>query len=90
MGNLNHISSVKKANAVIKSVEILWKEGKTLKDYITQGLKTGRQERILKGQSTYLPNDILKMNKKGFSTRNIANFLELDINFVKNAVAKQI
>ena len=35
---------MKKANAVVESVETLWKEGKTLKDYITQGLKTGRQE----------------------------------------------
>ena len=41
MGNLSHINSVKKANAVVESVETLWKEGKTLKDYITQGLKQG-------------------------------------------------
>ena len=44
MGNLSHINSMKKANAVVESVETLWKEGKTLKDYITQGLITGRQE----------------------------------------------
>ena len=33
MGNLSHINSMKKANAVVESVETLWKEGKTLKDY---------------------------------------------------------
>ena len=106
MGNLSHINSYKKATAVVESVEILWKEGKTIKDYITQGLKTGRQEGrqagiqegIQKGiqegkqegQLTNLTNIILKMNKKGFSTNDIANILEVDINFVKNAIAKQI
>ena len=106
MGNLSHINSYKKANAVVESVEILWKEGKTIKDYITQGLKTGRQEGrqagiqegiqkgiqegIQEGQLTNLTNIILKMNKKGFSTNDIANILEVDINFVKNAIAKQI
>ena len=49
MGNLSHINSYKKATAVVESVEILWKEGKTIKDYITQGLITGRQEGIHEG-----------------------------------------
>ena len=114
MGNLSHINSMKKANAVVESVETLWKEGKTLKDYITQGVKIGiqegiqegiqkgiqkgiqegkqegKQEGIQEGQLTNLTNIILKMNKKGFSTNDIANILEVDINFVKNAIAKQI
>ena len=49
MGNLSHINSMKKANAVVESVETLWKEGKTLKDYITQGIKIGIQEGIQEG-----------------------------------------
>ena len=49
MGNLSHINSYKKATAVVESVETLWKEGKTLKDYITQGIKIGIQEGIQEG-----------------------------------------
>ena len=61
MGNLSHINSMKKANAVVESVETLWKEGKTLKDYITQGLITGRQE----GRQEGIQEGIQKGIQKG-------------------------
>ena len=72
MGNLSHINSMKKANAVVESVEILWKEGKTIKDYITQGLKAGRQEGmhegIQKGRQEGIQEGIQKGRQEGILT----------------------
>ena len=65
MGNLSHINSMKKANAVVESVETLWKEGKTLKDYITQGLITGRQEGRQEGKQEGIQEGIQKGIQKG-------------------------
>ncbi|MCX8480616.1 MAG: hypothetical protein ORN58_01725, partial [Sediminibacterium sp.] len=77
MGNLSHINSVKKANAVVESVEILWKEGKTIKDYITKGLITGRQE------------SILNLHKKGYNAPQIAHLLDFELEFVKKIIDKK-
>ena len=76
MGNLSHINSMKKANAVVESVETLWKEGKTLKDYITLGLKTGRQE------------SILNLHKKGYKAPQIADLLDFELDFVEKIIDK--
>ena len=96
MGNLSHINSVKKANAVVESVETLWKEGKTLKDYITQGLKTGRQEGIQEGiqkgkqegRQEGRQESILNLHKKGYKAPQIADLLDFELAFVEKIIDK--
>ena len=92
MGNLSHINSMKKANAVVESVETLWKEGKTLKDYITQGLKTGRQEGrqegIQEGIQKGMEKSISNLHKKGFNTTQIADLLDFELAFVEKFIDK--
>ena len=68
MGNLSHINSMKKANAVVESVETLWKEGKTLKDYITQGIKIGIQEGIQEGIQKGIQKGIQEGKQEGLLT----------------------
>ena len=86
MGNLSHINSYKKANAVVESVETLWKEGKTLKDYITQGLKTGRQEGIQEGIQKGMEKSILNLHKKGYKAPQIADLLDFELAFVEKII----
>ena len=86
MGNLSHINSMKKANAVVESVETLWKEGKTLKDYITQGLKTGRQEGLLTGIEKGRQESILNLHKKGYNAAQIADLLDFELAFVEKII----
>ena len=96
MGNLSHINSMKKANAVVESVETLWKEGKTLKDYITQGLKTGRQEGIQEGiqkgkqegRQEGRQESILNLHKKGYKAPQIADLLDFELAFVEKIIDK--
>ena len=104
MGNLSHINSVKKANAVVESVETLWKEGKTLKDYITQGLITGRQEGIREGIQEGIQKgiqkgkhegrqegrqeSILNLHKKGYKAPKIADLLDFELAFVEKIIDK--
>ena len=93
MGNLSHINSYKKATAVVESVEILWKEGKTIKDYITQGLITGRQEGmekgIQKGKQEGMEKSILNLHKKGYKAPQIADLLDFELAFVKKIIDKK-
>ena len=88
MGNLSHINSVKKANAVVESVETLWKEGKTLKDYITQGLITGRQEGKQEGIQEGMEKSILNLHKKGYKAPQIADLLDFELAFVEKIIDK--
>ena len=104
MGNLSHINSYKKATAVVESVETLWKEGKTLKDYITQGIKIGIQEGIQKGiqkgiqegkQEGLLTGiekgrqeSILNLHKKGYKAPQIADLLDFELAFVEKIIDK--
>ena len=96
MGNLSHINSVKKANAVVESVETLWKEGKTLKDYISQGIKIGIQEGIhegiqkgkQEGIQEGMEKSILNLHKKGFNTTQIADLLDFELAFVEKIIDK--
>ena len=84
MGNLSHINSMKKANAVVESVETLWKEGKTLKDYIARGKKEGRQEGIQEGRQ----EPILNLHKKGYKAPQIADLLDFELAFVEKIIDK--
>ena len=100
MGNLSHINSVKKANAVVESVETLWKEGKTLKDYITQGLITGRQEGKQEGIQEGIQKgkhdgrqegrqeSILNLHKKGYKAPQISDLLDFELAFVEKIIDK--
>ena len=100
MGNLSHINSYKKANAVVKSVEILWKEGKTLKDYITQGVKIGIQKGIQEGiqkgklegiltcMEKVMQTSILNLYKKGYNAPQIADLLDFELAFVEKIIDK--
>ena len=92
MGNLSHINSMKKANAVVESVETLWKEGKTLKDYITQGIKIGiqegKQEGLLTGIEKGRQESILNLHKKGYKAPKIANLLDFELAFVEKIIDK--
>ena len=88
MGNLSHINSVKKANAVVESVETLWKEGKTLKDYITQGLKAGRQEGRQEGIQEGMEKSILNLHKKGYKAPQISDLLDFELAFVEKIIVK--
>ena len=85
MGNLSHINSMKKANAVVESVETLWKEGKTLKDYIARGKKEGRQEGIQEG----MEKSILNLHKKGYKAPQIADLLDFELAFVEKIIDKK-
>ena len=101
MGNLSHINSMKKANAVVESVETLWKEGKTLKDYITQGLITGRQEGKQEGIQEGIQKgkhegrqegrqeSILNLHKKGYNATKIADLLDFELAFVEKIIDKK-
>ena len=92
MGNLSHINSMKKANAVVESVETLWKEGKTLKDYIARGKKEGRQEGIQEGKhegrQEGRQESILNLHKKGYKAPQIADLLDFELNFVEKIIDK--
>ena len=88
MGNLSHINSMKKANAVVESVETLWKEGKTIKDYITQGLITGRQEGKHEGRQEGRQESILNLHKKGYKAPQIADLLDFELAFVEKIIDK--
>ena len=88
MGNLSHINSVKKANAVVESVETLWKEGKTLKDYITQGIKIGIQEGKHEGIQEGMEKSILNLHKKGYKAPQIADLLDFELAFVEKIIDK--
>ena len=96
MGNLSHINSYKKATAVVESVETLWKEGKTLKDYIARGKKEGRQEGrqegIQKGKhegrQEGRQESILNLHKKGYKAPQISDLLDFELSFVEKIIDK--
>ena len=96
MGNLSHINSYKKATAVVESVETLWKEGKTLKDYIARGKKEGRQEGrqegIQKGKhegrQEGRQESILNLHKKGYKAPQISDLLDFELAFVEKIIDK--
>ena len=96
MGNLSHINSYKKAKAVVESVEILWKEGKTIQDYIARGVKTGMQKGILTGMEKGIltgmekgmQTSILNLYKKGYKAPQIADLLDFELAFVEKIIDK--
>ena len=88
MGNLSHINSYKKATAVVESVETLWKEGKTLKDYIARGKKEGIQEGKHEGRQEGRQESILNLHKKGYKAPQIADLLDFELAFVEKIIEK--
>ena len=90
------IKTLAQAEAINESVRIMCYQNKSINDYISKGLKIGRkvgrkegrQEGRIEGKVTTFFDNILKMNYKGFSAKDIANILDLDIEPVENIIAE--
>ena len=90
------IKSLAQVEAIDRSVSIMYQEGKTIEDYITQGLKTGRQEGIQKGKQEGLltgiekgrQESILNLHKKGYKAPQIADLLDFELAFVEKIIDK--
>ena len=70
------IMETAKNNSRVEGEEIGIKKGEEI------GIKKGREE----GQIITLTNNILNMNKNGFSALDIANILEVDLDFVNKVI----
>ena len=90
------IKNLAQVEAIDRSVSIMYQEGKTIQDYITQGLKTGRQEGIQKGKQEGLltgiekgrQESILNLHKKGYKAPQIADLLDFELAFVEKIIYK--
>ena len=90
------IKNLAQVEAIDRSVSIMYQEGKTIEDYITQGLKTGRQEGIQKGKQEGLltgiekgrQESILNLHKKGYKAPQIADLLDFELAFVEKIIDK--